>query len=59
MIIKETNYKSGKKNGLSIVYYNSDDIKSKSYFLDGEINGEELSYYTNGVLKRKSFYKDC
>ncbi len=42
----------------TVLYRNSDRIKSEYTLRHGLLNGEATTWYSNGQLKRKGFYKD-
>jgi antitoxin component YwqK of YwqJK toxin-antitoxin module len=57
ILYSENSYKpySGK---CTVLYKDSDRIKSEYTIRNGILNGEATTWYSNGRLKRKGFYKD-
>lgn len=55
---KENLYlRSGKREGVCEEYYNNDQIKIKSFYVNGIKEGVYEEYYNNGKIKIKSFYE--
>ncbi len=56
---KKTNFKDGKKNGISETFWNDHQLKSKSHFKEGLLDGfDEAYFHENGSLSWKTAYKE-
>ena len=53
----KANYKNGKKDGLSEIYYENGQLKQKENYKDGALDGLSEIYYENGQLEHKANYK--
>jgi len=56
-LLSEENYKEGKKDGISISYYNTGVKAEQTNWENGVRNGPWETYYTDGKLKLKCTYK--
>jgi antitoxin component YwqK of YwqJK toxin-antitoxin module len=54
----EKNYKDGKRNGLSTLWYESGQMQSKANYTGGKQNGLETVWYMNGQKGAEGNYKD-
>ena len=50
-------FQNSVKNGPFETYYETGQLKSKSFFIDGVKDGVTKTYHSNGQLKSKSFFK--
>jgi len=57
-LVSEENYKNGKKDGISISYYNTGVKAEQTTWENGVRNGPWKTYYTDGKLKLKCTYKN-
>jgi antitoxin component YwqK of YwqJK toxin-antitoxin module len=56
---KKTNFKDGKKDGISETFWNNHQLKSKSHFKEGLLDGFDEAYFSeNGSLIWKTAYKE-
>lgn len=55
---KKTNFKDGKKDGISETFYNDHQLKYKSHFKEGLLDGFEEGYFVDGSLGFKHGYKE-
>jgi len=51
-----TEWKNGKKNGVSKMYYENGNLEKVMHFTDGELDGKYQTYYENGQIKEDYDY---
>ena len=56
-IIREENYKNGKLEGQTTLYYPDGNVLEKSTYVADKKDGKSLQYYRNGQLKLSANYK--
>jgi antitoxin component YwqK of YwqJK toxin-antitoxin module len=50
-LLREWNYKDGKRNGLAKAYFENGKVASEGIYIEGKKQGELKTYYQSGVLK--------
>ena len=57
-LIREENYKNGKLEGQTTLYYTDGNVLEKINYVADKKNGKCVQYYRNGQLKLSANYKD-
>ena len=57
-IVLESNYKFGKLDGLTTVYYQNGQIQDIGFFKNGVRDGPWIEYESNGKIKSRKYYKN-
>ena len=58
VLVSEAEYKDGKMNGFSKLYYPNRKLQSEATFKNDVQEGIQKDYYENGKLKKKILYKN-